>query len=568
MRLAAIITDGMVLQRDRVNHIWGEAEPGEEIEIIFLDKSYRAIADADGSFCVGMDPAKAGGPYEMRIYAEHIDAAPVKYKTGIVHDESSDRDTVTVRDILIGEVWFAGGQSNMELELQNCDHGLDEVHTAGYSDIRFYNTPKYPAVDQGLYEVESDTKWRYVTGDECREMSAVAYYFAVKLHDTLGVPIGIVDCYIGGTSVTCWIPEEDAYKPADDQCPVKPDTTALMAYLDEWRRDIDSIPDEKYEKELGAYTALVDEWNQKVEALKKEDPDIRMEEINEKAGLYPWPPPRGARSQYRPFGLYESMVRRVAPYGIRGFIYYQGEEDVDRSESYGLLLSRLIDRWRKDFGEPGLPFFITQLPMFVDKADTAEKDIRDIRKFTGIREQQAAVCASKKADGMAVLIDCGEYDNIHPTDKKTPGERLALQVMGSVYKCVEEYKAPEAVEVRFDGSEAVIRCDNTYGRLCYIRTNEAGPLTGVGLHDLSDEERRDRLIPVGTSPDENGVYGFEVSEDGERFVKARICADGDTIRVTSDEAGSISAVRYGWFDYGVANLYNAAGLPMAPFFKD
>lgn len=520
MKSAPIFKDGMILQRDRVNRVWGTVEGDESVSVTFLGKTYDAKFDGE-KWYADLDAAGVGGPYEMTI------------------SSVSSGEKKIIKDILIGEVWFAGGQSNMELELQNSEKGLEVCRAANYDKIRFYNVPKYPSVDEGLDEVETQTKWRYAKGEDSREMSAVAYYFAVKLYEELQVPIGIIDCYIGGTSVTCWIPKEDTDGVED----VKP-------YLDDWADVIANTPPEQYEKELSAYNAELDKWNAIADEMKKENPDVGINEIEKKAGLFPWPPPRGGKSQYRPFGLYESMVSRVAPYGIRGFIYYQGEEDQDRPDSYSLLNTRLIHRWREDFslGEfTKYPFFITQLPMFIGKDEET-----DPKKFTHIREQQAMVAGEDDTVGMAVISDCGEFDNIHPIDKKTPGTRLALQALGRVYSTTDKYQNMQVDTVTFDGAEVTVTFKNTYGDI-HVRPSDGKQLTAQSI----DEER--------SASEGANIYGFELSQDGRDFVPAHAVVRDQSIIVSGVGINLPTAIRYAHFDYGVANLYNAIGLPLQMF---
>lgn len=520
MELAAVFKEGMILQQNRINRIWGRAGEGEKIEIEFLDKHYLTQAD-NGEWHIDLEPAKVGGPYEMTV-------------------KGSASGEVVFKDILVGEVWFAGGQSNMELELQNSDNGVSVCENADNDWIRFYNVPKHAMVDDELIEIEKSTCWKKACGMQIADVSAVAFYFAKKLYEVLQVPIGIIDCYLGGTSATCWVPEESLS-----------DISEVSGYIDEWKEVIASKSDEQYEAEMKDYNARVDEWNAKVEKLRADDPDISWEKINEAAGSYPWPQPKGASSLYRPFGLYESMVRRVVPYGIKGFIYYQAEEDRSRAACYAKLNQAVIDCWREDFSlgeKEDIPFIITQLPMFAEKGNEAIDD------FETLRMQQEQVFLQNDNMGMAVIIDCGEYDNVHPTDKETPGNRLALQALGRFYGKIERFDNMRAREVNFCNDVVIVAFDNTYGEL---RARYADAHTLTARYEETE-------VPAKILPSEK-ILGFEISGDGTHFYPAKVLVVGEKIKLSCDSVKTPKAVRYGVTEYGVVNLYNAAGLPLAPF---
>ncbi len=520
MELAAIFKEGMVLQQKKTNRIWGCASTGEKIEIDFLDKHYIAN-NVDENWYIDIEPEEAGGPFEMTI-------------------TSNLTGELVLGDILIGEVWLAGGQSNMELELQNSDDGINVCKNSNFDRIRFYNVPKYAKVDDELIKLEKDTCWKKAEGMQIADVSAVAYYFAQKLYQVLNVPIGIIDCYWGGTSATCWF--------SRDKMAGIPEAAD---YIGEWDDVIANKSEEQYEAEMKDYDDQYQAWNGRVEKLRAERPDVTWEEINETAGICPWPQPMGGGSPFRPFGLYESMVKRVAPYGVKGFIYYQAEEDWSRASYYEKLNQAVIDQWREDFSlneKEDKPFLITQLPMYIAKGD------KDVHNFARLREQQELTAKHNKNAGLAVIIDCGEFDNIHPTDKETPGERLALQALGKFYGKAEKYDYMRMKEVAFCDDNALITFVNTYGEL-RVRYADSKTLTAK-LKEVD--------VPAEcVSPEK--ILGFEVSGDGVEFYPANACVVEDKIRVSSDKVKSPKALRYAFMDYGVANVYNAAGLPLAPF---
>lgn len=519
MKLAAIFKDGMVLQRNQINRIWGLADEGETITIEFLGQTYETRAQK-GKWHIDLAPAKVGGAYEMTVTA--------------------GEERIVIRDILVGEVWFAGGQSNMEVELQNSDNGIQVAAQADYGWIRFYNVPKQPKVDKELEHLETMTRWKYARGNECLDVSAVAFYFAKKLYDILQVPVGIIDCYCGGTSATCWAPRESFAAVPE-----------VQDYIKEWDDLIADKSEEQYQAELQEFNEKFDGWNNKVDMLKREKPDMEWPEINQIAGPCPWPPPMGGSAPFRPFGLYESMVKRVAPYGIRGFLYYQGEEDSCRAECYEKLNTCVIEKWREDFSlgeKENLPFLLTQLPMYIAEGE------EDNRVFARIREQQSRVFANNENMGMAVLIDCGERDNVHPTDKKTPGERLALQALGRIYGKVERFDNLRVDKVTFIDDTAIVTFRNTYGEI-RARVTDSSTLTAL----YEDNEVPAKILPP------HMIWGFELSEDGVNFCPAQVTTVGLKLKLHAKGVHKPVAVRYGWTDFGVVNVYNGAGLPLEPF---
>ena len=520
MKTAAIFKDGMVLQQKKKNRIWGICEEDEMITLTFDNREYDACC-ADGRWYVDLLAVDAGGPYEMSI---------ISNRTG----------EYTIKDILVGEVWLAGGQSNMELELQNSDDGLAVCEASDYDLIRFYNVPKYAKVDDELIRLEKETKWKSATGMDIKDVSAVGYYFAKKLYEVLQVPIGIIDCYWGGTSATCWFPRGKA-----EEIPEVSD------YIKEWDDVIATKTDEQYEEEMRAYDEDYQAWNSRVEALRAEDPDITWEIINEKAGICPWPQPMGGGSPFRPFGIYESMIKRIAPYGLKGFLYYQAEEDWSRGDYYEKLNRAVIDQWREDFSidkKEEFPFLVTQLPMYIAKGD------EDVHNFARLREQQGLVVEHTTNTGMAVLIDCGEFDNIHPTDKETPGVRLALQALGRFYEKIEKYDFMKVKDVQIIDDTAMISFSNSYGEL---KARYADSTTLTAQYEQTEVEAK--VLPP------ERIMGFELSEDGKNYYPAKAIVVGEKLKICSDKVNDPKAVRYGYFDYGVVNVYNAIGLPLAPF---
>lgn len=515
MRPASIFSDNMVLLRDRETCIFGEGAMNEQISVCLTDlvhhtKEQVETCAADGRWQVKLSPHAAGGTYELTIQGQD--------------------SNVTIHNLTYGEVWLAAGQSNMELELQNAQNGDIELSEA-HPEIRYYNVVKTPVADESLIEQESYRYWHICENGDFRDMSAVAYYYAKTLAKELQVPIGIVDCYQGGTSISCWLSKENLFSVSQG-----------IPYHESYEEIIRNQTEEEYDALLEDYNNRLSDYYQRVDKLKEDQPDITQEAINEQAGDYPWPPPMGRKSLYRPYGLYYTMMQRILPYTIKGVLYYQGEEDTNKTDRYDVLLEKLIGQYRTDFEDPELTFIDLQLPMFIGK-----HDVDDCAWGRTRLAQEQAVKRTGNA-GLVVLIDLGEYDNVHPVDKKTPGERTAKYVLEHVYGSQEAGTAMELDHVEAEETGIRISFRNTYGGI-EVKDNE--------LLDI-------RHAAVGND-DPNAPIGFEGSEDENDWFPLSAEIDGETIRIQTDNR-KISYLRYGYFNYGKVNVYNQAGIPLAPFY--
>lgn len=216
------------------------------------------------------------------------------------------------------------------------------------------------------------------------------------------------------------------------------------------------------------------------------------------------------------------------PYTIKGFLWYQGESDEDKCDIYDKMLYNLIEEWRMEWKDETLPFYIVQLPMWI------ERGCEDNKKWAVLREKQRKVAATLRNTYLVVLIDCGEYDNIHPLDKKTVGHRLALKVLKKSYGYKELY---------VDGSR-YLQKDLKDGKIVLYFAHVYGGFQVRGNDD---------------------IRFFEIAGDDKVFVPARAVIVGDTIEVSNDTIKNPKYDRYGWTNYGIVNLFNAEGFPLMPF---
>ena len=502
LKVSAVFSDHMVLQRGKPIPVWGTAAPGSTVRAELCGELVLAEADADGLWKASFKPKEAGQSLVLKICGDGAEQV--------------------FSDVAIGEVWFAGGQSNMEMELANAYDGKKEVSESFHPDIRFYMVPKCAVTGDELDEAEIKAGWKVCGPDTSGIMSAVAYFFAVQIREALSVPVGIICCAYGGTSISCWMSREQLMK-----------TTAGVRYIDEYNALVGDKTDEQYRAEMEDYTRRWEAWNARVEARRIIEPEVSWEVLNEECGICPWPQPAGRTSPFRPAGLHESMVKRVSPYAIRGFLYYQGEEDEARYESYDFMMMSLIDEWRRDFGDRRLPFLFVQLPMYIAKADAVRE--HDSRYWAMMRDQQMKTAETVANTGLAVLTDCGEFDNIHPTDKKTVGERLALQARKKVYGQELTADAPVVSGIEYAGDRVFVHFQNT---------DEGLMIRGPELQ------------------------GFELAGRDGIFFPAEGRPETDSVMICSKDVPLPVYVRYAWKNYCTANLYGATGLPAAPFRTD
>lgn len=493
LRAAAIFSDHMVIQKGKPVVIWGHDYDGRTVTVSFAGMT-DSVTCANNTFKCVLPPVESyGGPYEMTI--------------------TDGSDTVTFTDIMVGEVWIAGGQSNMEFELRNEKHGSDELKDL-CKNIRFYYTKKNPYIDEFFYIDERNGGWMLPDSQSAQCWSAVGYYFAKELSAHLDVTIGIIGCNWGGTSASNWVDRSLLSEDED-----------LRSYNDEYDKAMEGKTFEEYCRELDEYNAYVAQWDPKIAEFYTAHPDGSWEEAQEYAGPSRYPGPMGPKSPFRPGGLYLTMLSRIAPYGAKGFIYYQGESDDHKPRMYEKLLTLLIDNWRRLWNDSDMPFIFVQLPMHLYKGDT------DTKNWCVIRQAQMNVYKKIRNTGLAVALDCGEYNNIHPVDKTQVGRRLALQALYMTYGLLtrEQSSSPMYRSCFRSGSSIVIEADNAPD---WKVTGEAD--------------------------------GFEAAGADGVFRPAKAVLSPYRITVTSDEVPVPTAVRYKYTNYADVHIFGENGLPLAP----
>ncbi|MCD7708476.1 MAG: sialate O-acetylesterase [Clostridiales bacterium] len=501
MRLAYVFTDHMVLQRGKQIAVWGETDE-ENVRAKITEDGGNELciaraATSDGKFCVCLPPMEAGGPYELTV--------------------SDGREKIKFSDVMIGEVWLAGGQSNMELELSNSAEGEEELSKIEGENVRYYYVPKEPWENDELKKKEEESTWERPDAEASKKWSAVAFHFAKNVSRKLGVTVGIIGCNWGGTSASCWI---SRHKQLESQ---KTDS-----YVREYDEIVEHQDMDEYLREREHYLAYQAEFDKNVSNYYATHENPTWDEALELFGENLYPGPVGPYNEHRPAGLYEVLLKKVCPYSLRGFLYYQGEEDDRKPDTYYELLRALIEQWREDWEDDSLPFLIVQLPGF---ANVGEKDFKN---WPLIRDAQMRAYETVKNTGIAITIECGEYGNIHPTKKETVGKRLALQALCHVYHQIGE---GEAAGPMYDS--------------CYV----AGNCLMIKIKNCP-----------GGLIERNNVGGFEIAGADKVYRRANYQMMGDgLISVSSPAVSAPKYARYLWCNYQEVGIFGRNGIPLAPF---
>lgn len=500
LKTAILFQNRMVIQREKKVSIWGWADPFSIITVSCQGIDVGTKAGEDGYWLIETGPFRTSECEEMII--------------------SSGVEKIRINDIAVGEVWLAGGQSNMEFHMRY-DADMEAEKANVETHIRFFDYPEvsYPEeIDEADYSRQYGF-WRECTADQLERFSAVGYYFAKKLYEDFCVPVGIIGCNWGGTPACAWMPEE-----AIIQC-------GGSAWIDSYNETVNHLDVDRYIREYKSKPS-----NFKVDQLADPMSDILVsgfssQEILERAAAIgvtdaDMNPVTGPLSERRPTGLYHSMLKPLAPYSIRGVIWYQGEADDEKAEIYDRIFPALIQSWRKLWSED-LPFLFVQLAPFrqwLGCKGTRYPEIRAAQQWTADNVPKTA---------MAVITDSGmEYD-IHPKKKQPVGERLALLAERYVYLLDVLCEAPRMCSARIRDGSVILQFD----------------YSGEGL----------RL-------EGNLLNALEVFQNGYPVAYEACEAQGNTVIVygSNIRLGFPTEVRLGWTDYYKMNLYNSAGIPARP----
>lgn len=480
VKLPAVLSDGMVLQRGMTVPVWGTAEPGEKVTVTFQDQQLSTRTGPAGRWRVNLKPLDPGGPFTMTV---------------------GGSNTITVQNVLVGDVWVCSGQSNMAWPLQRSADAERHIAEANHPNIRLFGV-KNVVAEEPLTDTEGT--WQACTPDTARGFSAVGYFFGRALHRELGVPIGLIGTHWGGTPAEAW-----TSRPRLESNP------AFEPLLQRWDTILANYPKAKRD-----FDRRLARWERAARRARAEGAQVPGRPR----------PPTGPDSPWRPASLFNGMIAPLIPYAIKGAIWYQGESNAGRAYQYRKLFPAMIRSWRKAWGQGRFPFLFVQLANFrAVKEEPADSD------WAELREAQLRTLFLPRT-AMAVIIDIGEADDIHPRNKLDVGKRLALAALGKAYGEDVVYSGPIYESMTIEGSK--IRLDFAH--------------VGGGL------------VAKGGEP----LKGFAIAGHDGKFVWADAKIEGDTVVVWSDHVPRPVAVRYAWADNPVCNLYNAEGLPASPFRTD
>lgn len=627
IKLPAIFSDNMVLQRNAKIPIWGTEKPEQKITVKIQQQSKTTTANRDGKWRVDLASMSAGGPYELTV---------------------SGTETITFKNVMIGEVWLCSGQSNMEMPLVSTwatvNNFKAEVAAANYPDLRLCIVKRAKST-KSRTDVESEG-WKSCDSTSVKNFSATAYFFGRQLQQKLGVPVGLIQSAWGGTIVEAWtsstslktVPEMAGFVKMLATSPLDSifDESAFAEKMAAWNRKLDEMdaspsdsapswinPD--FDDSAWPTMSLPKPWERaglpsfdgimkfrKVirlpESFSKQNLQLNLGPIDDAdvtyfngvqigamsiynqfrhyrvpanllkagenviavrvldtggdGGLYGKPealnllkdstqalslagewryqlgeelknlPPRPAlaNTPNRPTVLYNAMIAPLVPYAIRGAIWYQGESNAGRAYQYRTLFPLLIKDWRARWGQGDFPFLFVQLANYQPVApEPGDND------WAELREAQTMTLALPNT-GMAVTIDIGDANDIHPGNKQEVGNRLALNARHLVYSENIAYSGPIYKSMKIEGNRIRLFFDHA----------------------------QDGLMSKGGDK----LHGFAIAGADRKFVWADAVIDGQTVMVSSPQITQPVAVRYAWAINPVCNLYNRAGLPASPFRTD
>ena len=477
--LPKILTSHMVVQRDLPVHLWGMAAPGEDVSVSFRGETRSVKAGQLGRWSVYLAPGAAGGPFHMIVKGTPAAAAGI----------AAEPQTITLDDVLVGDVWLASGQSNMEFEMRKAATADADLPHADIPRIRLLVIKK-KASEYAQDDAATDG-WAASSPDTAKDFSAVAWYFAREIEQREHVPVGIIDSTWGGTVAESW--------------------TRLTALGE----DASLAPlfvsrGEMTGREAQALLEDKDQQRQREEARAQGKPEPQ----------FPWHP---LLAMWGPGLLYNGMIAPLTPFPIRGVIWYQGESNsaLRRAPLYHRLFRTLIEDWRRQWAEGDFPFLYVQISNFTS---TPAED------WALLREQQLKTLELRNT-AMAVTIDIGNPDNVHPTDKVDVALRLARAARALSYGEAVEYSGP--------------------------LFRQATP-AGSAIRAWFDHAR-------GLTAKDGAVTGFEVAGADGKFFPATATIEGATVQATSPSVAEPVFVRYGWANSPQCNLFNGEGLPASPF---
>jgi sialate O-acetylesterase len=393
-----LFTDNAVLQQKIPVPVWGDARSGEKITVTFQKQTVSTTAK-DGRWKVVLKPLKAGGPFEMTIQGDN---------------------SVTLKNVLVGEVWLASGQSNMQWDLRSSFDPAADIASSKDPMYRLYTVPRRP-LDQPVADV--DAKWEECGPETVPGFSAVAYYFGRDLRKSRKVPVGMISTNVGGTPAEAWTSREVLW--AD------PELKMILT---------------NYAERLGSFEKAMLDFS------------LSEAKAKERGETAPKAPQGNPSNFQRPCGLYNAMIAPLVPYAISGAIWYQGESNAGAAYQYRKLFPAMITNWRKDWNQGDFAFLFVQLAPFLKiNKEPMESN------WAELREAQLLTTKNTPKTGQAVITDVGDEADIHPKKKEPVGARLALAARAIEYKEKVEFSGPDYQSMTVNGNKAVLSFSHAKG---------------------------------------------------------------------------------------------------------
>lgn len=610
IKLPKLVSDGMVLQRDQKLKIWGQTDSGEKVEVNFQNKKYHTVADNSGNWKINLPKMKSGGPFTMTI------------------------NEITLKNILIGDVYLCSGQSNMELPMRRVKTLYpQELQNANNTNIRFFTVPQKYDFKIAQNNLDSGI-WEETNPQTIQNFSAVAYFFAKEMYQYNKIPVGIINSSLGGSPIQAWMDENslkkypeylaEAQKWRNDEL-ISQTESSEKALSNAWYAELDNLDAgiknhwEKFDlndsdwkkmnvpgswediekpfdgsiwfrkeifipkgaekntaflnlgrikdadvtyingKKVGNVTyEYPPRWYDIPAGILKEGKNIIAVRITNASGrgefikdkdyflkigsekidlkgewkykigvIMNRPAPGQTFIRWKPTGLYNAMLNPLIQYPIKAVLWYQGESNTAKPQEYQDLLSTMILDWRNKWNQKDLPFFIVQLANFMEtKPEPTESN------WAELREQQRKVSKTIPNTGLAVTIDIGEWNDIHPLNKKEVAKRLSLQAQKTLFDKNVIADGPVYQSMKVEESKIILSFKN-------------------GTDDFSSVSE---------------LKGFSIKGKEGIFKWAKAKIEGNKIIVWNDEIKDPIAVRYAWADNpDKANLKNKTGLPTSPF---
>lgn len=467
-----VFTDNMVIQREKPIRLWGYG--GTDKVFVELKADGQAVRSGYAVVSDGI----------WNIEFEALPGGHTKYTLNVT-DGADEKNCAEVKNILIGDIWIASGQSNMDFSMYKTSTYEQDIELAVYDEIRYFSQQT-----MGAMEPLADSyygAWSEAVGENIRGYSAVAYQFARELYEQTDrkIPIAIVAAKMSGTRIQAWMPEE----------------------------------------------------------LLQSDPDFAAVNNLRTADVFANPTSSASFGQ-RAAASFNAMVNPLLCMNIKGAVWYQGEENSFQPDFYKKALPSLMKCWRDKFRDEEMPFYIVQLPSYASPATNA--------KWPEMREVQLQTALSDINSGIVVTTDLGEKNDIHPTNKRPVGQRLAYTAAAKTYGVDVEYSGPLYDKITLEGDNVIVHFTHSEGLKAQIRNKD--------YNSASDSQEKEFTV------DDSGVInGFELSQDGKNFVTAQAVISGNTVVVSGVE--NPTALRFGWTGYAEPelNLFNGANLPASPF---